>query len=177
MLKNKKSKKRGFENMKKFKKVIVALLAMVMVLGCLTVAASAAEDTVKVTVIWEGTEGTVNLYGWEGVDLGGWPGKQMTKVDAKTFTYDITPKGATCNLIADLGDKQPQTVDIKSVATDKGDITITVGAAGDDGKHAATVSYGTNANAGVSAPVAVAAIAVVSMVGIVVFAKRRTVAE
>ena len=53
--------------MKKFKKVIVALLAMTMVLGMLTVAAQAADGDVTVKVIWDGagTEST-SLYGWNG---------------------------------------------------------------------------------------------------------------
>ena len=163
--------------MKKFRKAIVALLAMVMVLGCFAVTASADEAKVKVTVIWDGADGqATSLYGWEGVDLGGWPGKEMTKVDAKTYTYEIAPTGDTCNLIANnsLG----QTVDITAVDTTKGEITITIGAKGDDGKYAATVAYGTvSTGTGVSAPVVAAAIAVISMVGIVVFTKRRTVAE
>ena len=58
MLKDRKiSKKRGNENMKKFRKVIVALLAMVMALGCFAVTASADTTKVKVTVIWEEADG------------------------------------------------------------------------------------------------------------------------
>ena len=167
--------------MKKFKKVIVALLAMVMVLGCLTVAASAAETDLKVTVKWAGAAGEdVSLWCWEdgGANFtgGNWPGKKMTKVDNETYEITIKVDAAKVCMIPSHA-SQGQTVDIKDIDTTKGDVTITIGEKGTDGKWTGTATYGTNANAGVSAPVAVAAIAVVSMVGIVVFSKRRTVAE
>lgn len=162
--------------MKKIKKLIVAIMAMAMVLGMLTVSASAAEDTVKVTVKWEGAGGVdTSLYGWNGAVVAGWPGDAMTKVDESTYTLDLKVTADTVSLIPNnsLG----QTVDIDGVDTTKGDITITIGEKNADGKFEATVSYA-DTEAGVSTPVvAVATVAVIALAGVVVCMKKRAVAE
>lgn len=172
-------KERNFK-MKKFRKLIVAVMAMALALGMLTMTASAAEDTVKVTVIWADAAGAdTSLYGWEGVDLGGWPGTAMTKVNDTTYTLDITPAGDTCMLIP--YNANGQTVDLGPVDLTKGDITITIGAKGDDGKYTAEVvvdSAAGGVGAGDATPIAVVAvIALVAAAGVVVCAKRRAVTE
>ena len=161
--------------MKKFKKLIVAVMAMALALGMLTMTASAAEDTVKVTVIWDDAAGAdTSLYGWEGVELGGWPGTQMTKVDDKTYTLDVTPTGDTCMLIPN--NANGQTIDLGPVELKNGDITLTIGAKGDDGKYTAEIAYG--GNTGDATPIAVVAvIALVAAAGVVVCVKRRAVTE
>lgn len=165
--------------MKKFRKAIVALLAMVMVLGCFAVTASADEDTVLVKVVWDGA-GTddMSLYGWDGADtLGGWPGKQMEAKGNGVYILEFAPSDKT-NMSLIPNKEGAQTVDLTGIDGSSGYVTITIGAE-DAGKYTATVDNTTkiDVNAGVSAPVVAAAIAVVSMVGIVVFTKRRTVAE
>ena len=155
--------------MKKFRKLIVAVMAMALALGMLTMTASAAEDTVKVTVIWEAAEGQdTSLYGWEGVDLGGWPGTKMTYADGK-YTLDITPTGSTCMLITNNG--LGQTADLGPVDLSTGYVTITVA---DD----LTAEVSTDVPTGDSTPIAVVAvIALVAAAGVVVCAKRRAVTE
>ena len=106
--------------MKKFKKVIVALLAMVMALGCLTVAASADEAKVKVTVVWDDAAGSdVGLYVWDSADnkvMGNWPGTTMTKVNDKTYTIEVPATADKLNMIANKTGGS-QTNDIKDVPT------------------------------------------------------------
>lgn len=170
-------KERNFK-MKKFRKLIVAVMAMALALGMLTMTASAAEDTVKVTVIWADAAGAdTSLYGWEGVDLGGWPGTAMTKVNDTTYTLDITPTGDTCMLIPN--NANGQTVDLGPVDLTKGDITITLGAKGDDGKYTAEVAADSQDSPnGDATPIAVVAvIALVAAAGVVVSVKRRAVTE
>lgn len=164
--------------MKKIKKLIVAIMAMAMVLGMLTVSASAAEEkTVKVTVNWTDAGGVdTSLYSWldggAGELLGGWPGTAMTKVDDDTYTIEIKTSADSINVIPN--NSKGQTADLK-VDTTKGDVTINVAA-----DLTAEVTYGSSsdAGAGVSTPViAVAAVAVIALAGVVVCMKRRTVAE
>ena len=162
------------------KKILSLVIVCTMVLGMLTVAAQAADGDVTVKVIWDGagTEST-SLYGWNGGDaLGGWPGTEMTAEGEGVYTLTFTPSDIT-NLALIPNNSLGQTVDLTDIDASSGYVTITIGAAGDDGKFAAEVdtTAPTDSSTGVSTPVAVAAIAVVSMVGIVVFAKRRTVAE
>ena len=158
--------------MKKFRKAIVALLAMVMVLGCLAVTASAAEDTYNVA-------GAAGLCGtdWDPA------GNQMEKdgdvwvkefKDVKKGTYEFKVVlngkwGTEYNLEGDASSGGGNA----SVEVKEDGSTVVVKF---DGTKA-SVTVATDSATGVSAPVVAAVIAVVSMVGIVVFAKRRTVAE
>lgn len=165
--------------MKKFRKVIVALLAMVMALGCLTVAASA--DETKYYVV-----GTMN--GW---DCAG--AIEMTDAGngVWTYTYDVadttmvefkivTVQNNWDTQISMGGGKNGGNFTYTPAAAGKITITLDTAKIGAEnaGDDAVTVAPATaEAPAGVSAPVVAAVIAVVSMVGIVVFTKRRTVAE
>lgn len=164
--------------MKKFKKAIVALLAMTMVLGMLTVAAKA--DETKYYVVG-------SMQGW---DIG--TSAEMTDAGNGIWTYTFEVADTTMvefKIVTDQSNWDSQISmgggknggNFTYTPEAAGNITITldtskIGAenAGDD---AVTTAAATDTPAGVSAPVVVAAIAVVSMVGIVVFAKRRTVAE
>lgn len=173
--------------MKKFRKLIVALLAMTMALGCLTMTASAADytDGGKLYVVgtfnsWgkhEEMTGNAGVYTYE-LDLtagttieykftvdGNWDGAQISAdgtgaEGSSNFKYSAEKDGTYVIKI-----------DTSKVTEGENDTKF-------NGKDAVTVGEkGADAPAGVSAPVVVAAIAVVSMVGIVVFTKRRTVAE
>ena len=170
--------------MKKFRKLIVALLAMTMALGCLTMTASAADytDSGKLYIVgaftdWKHTEmtGKDGVYTYE------------VKLEAGTFAYKFTPEGDWNHgeISPDGVNKADNNFSYEAAADGTYVFTIDTSKlkAGDDdtrwnGGDAVTVApKGTAPDAGVSAPVVVAAIAVVSMVGIVVFTKRRTVAE
>lgn len=178
MLKNKILKKERIENMKKFRKVIVALLAMVMALGCLTMTASA--DDTKYYVVG-------SMQGWN-------LGESIEMTDAGngvyTYTFDVADTTAVeFKIVTDQANWDTQIS--MGGGTNGGNFTYTPEAAGsltitldtakigaeNAGDEAVTVAPTADSNTGVSAPVVAAAIAVVSMVGIVVFAKRRTVAE
>lgn len=162
--------------MKKFKKVIVALLAMTMALGMLTMAASAAEDTYNVAgaaglcgVDWKPSENQMEKQA-----DGTWV-KEFKDIKAGTYEFKIATNGAWDNGEYNLeGDASSGGANAK-VTVEKDGSTVVVKF--DGTKASVEVKTGSDVSAGVSAPVAVAAIAVVSMVGIVVFAKRRTVAE
>ena len=162
--------------MRKIKKLIVAVMAMAMMLGMLTVSASAADDTIKVTVNWEGAGGVdTSLYSWldDGTKiLGEWPGTAMTKVDDDTYTIEVPASAEQINVIPNnsLG----QTADFK-IDTTKGEVTINVAS---DLSAEIVYAADSNAGAGVSTPVvAVATVAVIALAGVVVCMKRRTVAE
>ena len=190
MLKDRKNlKKRGNENMKKFRKVIVALLAMVMALGCLTVAASAAEykDSGKLYIIgsFDGWKEFKEMTGKDGVYTCEMDLVAGTAYEFK-FTVDNKSDWSMLQISADGGDygadgnfKYTPDADGKyKITIDTTKCTNGSSSKACNGKDAVTVAPATAApGAGVSAPVVAAAIAVISMVGIVVFTKRRTVAE
>lgn len=171
--------------MKKFRKAIVALLAMVMVLGCLAVTASAAEytDKGKLYVV-----GSFNDWGTH-VEMTGADGVYTYEVDLKagdcTFKFTLDGNWDGNQISADGKDfGDPSNFSYKAEADGKYVIKIdtskTTKGEGKaiNGADAVTVApKAADSGTGVSAPVVAAVIAVVSMVGIVVFTKRRTVAE
>ena len=162
--------------MRKIKKLIVAVMAMAMVLGMLTVSASASEDTVKVTVNWEGAGGVdTSLYSWldDGTKiLGEWPGTAMTKVDDDTYTIEVPASAEQINVIP--YNSHGQTKDLK-IDTTKGEVTINVAS---DLSAKIVYATGSDAGAGVSTPVvAVAVVAVIALAGAAICMKKRTVTE
>lgn len=178
MLKNKIFQKERIENMKKFRKVIVALLAMVMALGCLTMTASA--DDTKYYVVG-------SMQDWK---LG--ESIEMTAAGNGVYTYTFDVADTTAVEFKIVTDQSNWDTQISmGGGKNGGNFTYTPDAAGsltitldtakigaeNAGDEAVTIAPTADSNTGVSAPVVAAAIAVVSMVGIVVFAKRRTVAE
>ena len=166
--------------MKKFRKAIVALLAMAMTIGCFAVTAFAAEDP-KYYVV-----GSMN--GW---DCAG--AIEMTDAGSGIFTYTfdaadttkvefkiVTEQGNWDTQISMGGGKNGGNIEYTPEAAGKLTIKLDTAKIGENNEadEAVTVApAGADAPAGVSAPVVAAVIAVVSMVGIVVFTKRRTVAE
>ena len=163
--------------MKKFRKAIVALLAMVMALGCLTVAASADGDTYNIA----GAEGLCGVN-WdpsanqmEDNGDGTWV-KKFTDVAAGTYEFKVATNGAWDNGEYNLEGDASSGGANATVTVEEDGSTVVIKF---DGTKASVEVNPAAADAptGVSAPVVAAAIAVVSMVGIVVFTKIRTVAE
>ena len=159
--------------MKKFRKVIVALLAMTMALGMLTMAVSAAEDKYNVA----GAEGLCGVN-WDpsanemSKDGDVWV-KEFKDIKAGTYEFKIATNGAWDNGEYNLEGDASSGGANASVKVEKDGSTVIVKFDGEK----ASVEVVSDAPAGVTAPVVAAVIAVVSMVGIVVFTKRRTVAE
>lgn len=159
--------------MKKFRKLIVAVMAMALALGMLTMTASAAENTVEVTVNWEGATGQdTSLWCWDADNNytgGSWPGTQMEKVDDDTYKLTLTVGADKVNMIPNnsLG----QTADLNDIDVTSGKVTINVAA-----DLSADVVVGSDT--GDSTPIAVVAvIALVAAAGVVVCVKRRAVTE
>lgn len=169
--------------MKKFKKTIVALLAMTMALGMLTVAAKADGDTYtdggKLYFVGASTDwGFAEMTGSNGVYT------YEVELTAGTTEYKFTLQDSWADEINPGGSQAGGNFSYEVPADGKYVFTVDTSkvVAGEDATHwdgtdAVTVAAAADTSTGVSAPVVVAAIAVVSMVGIVVFAKRRTVAE
>ena len=117
--------------MKKFRKLIVALLAMVMVIGCLTMQASAAGDvTVKIVLTGEFVESAnnMNFYNWVPSEtLGGWPGTAMTKDSDGVFSINVTVPSSTTSISGKFnGDAQSN--DVTGLEVKKEVITVTMAA-------------------------------------------------
>ena len=159
--------------MKKFRKVIVAVLAMAMALGMLTMAAYADEATYNVA----GAEGLCGVN-WDPSanqmekDGDVWV-KEFKDVKAGTYEFKVATNGAWDNGEYNLEGDASSGGSNASVTVEKDGSTVIVKFNGEK----ASVEVVSDVTAGVSAPVVAAVIAVVSMVGIVVFTKRRTVAE
>jgi hypothetical protein len=88
-----------------------------------TVPGAAPAETVK--VIYKNPDGwaNVNLYTWDGIDLGAWPGKPMTKV-GNDFVYEFSKEnlGKSFKLIFNNG-SGAQTKDLGPVTLD-GDLVF-----------------------------------------------------
>ena len=120
------------------KKMIAIVLALMLCVSALSVVAFAAEGT-EVTIVPHESWEAVYVYTWGGVDMGGWPGTQVTaNADGK---YVVTINGTIEGMVIGSGDGKPQSVDIKDLDLTKSAALITIGEAGTDGKHAYTVSY------------------------------------
>ena len=163
--------------MKKFRKVIVALLAMVMALGCF--AATASADETKYYVVgsmngWDCKNAILMTDAGNGVWTYTFDAADTSKVEFKI----VTIQNNWDTQISKTGGKNGDNFDYTPDAAGKLTITLDTSKIGaeNNGADAVTVAKA-DTPAGVSAPVVAAAIAVVSMVGIVVFTKRRTVAE
>ncbi len=131
--------------MKNFKKAIVALLAMVMVVGTLTVTASAA-TVVNVTVSGEGAttmaageSNKLYFHSWGGYETGAWDAApEMTNSGNGTWTISNLTCSSALNCI--IKNSSGQTGDILGIAVDKADIYIEIPAQGDP-----VVTYGSAA--------------------------------
>ena len=120
------------------KKMFAIVLALMLCVSALSVAAFAAEGT-EVTIVPHESWEAVYVYTWGGVDMGGWPGTQITAdADGK---YVVTINGTIEGMVIGSGDGKPQSIDIKDLDLTKDAALVTIGEAGDDGKHAYTISY------------------------------------
>lgn len=162
--------------MRKIKKLIVAVMAMALALGMLTMTASAAEDTYNVAGVEAlcGVNWDPSANQMEKQDDGTWV-KEFTNIKAGSYEFKVATNGAWGNAEYNLDGDASNDGPNATVTVEEDNSTVVVSF--DGTKASVEVKTGSDVSAGVSAPVAVAVIAVVSMVGIVVFAKRRTVAE
>ena len=180
--------------MKKFKRLIVAVMAMTMMFGMFTVSASAAEDPGKMYIVgfnnWEefmemtangdGTYSyTVELVAGENkfkfTTEQEWPAAGKT---AAEVNVDGGVTGPDFKYTADVAGTYVVTLDFNKVI-DGGDATHFNGN-GDVNADGSAVSVvaSNNAGAGVSTPVvAVAVVAVIALAGVAICMKKRTVTE
>ena len=120
------------------KKMFAIVLALMLCVSALSVVAFAAEGT-EVTIVPHESWEAVYVYTWGGVDMGGWPGKQITAdADGK---YVVTINGTIEGMVIGSGDGKPQSIDIKDLDLTKAAALVTIGEAGGDGKHTYTISY------------------------------------
>lgn len=120
------------------KKMFAIVLALMLCVSALSVVAFAAEGT-EVTIVPHESWEAVYVYTWGGLDMGGWPGTEVTaNADGK---YVVTLNGTIEGMVIGSGNEKPQSVDIKDLDLTKPAALITIGEAGADGKHAYTISY------------------------------------
>ena len=120
------------------KKMIAIVLALMLCVSALSVVAFAADGT-EVTIVPHESWEAVYVYTWGGVDMGGWPGTEISaNADGK---YVVTINGTLEGMVIGSGNGKPQTIDIKDLDLTKDAALITVGEAGSDGKHTYTISY------------------------------------
>lgn len=170
------------------KKVLAVVLAMTMVFAMMAVSTAAAGGkTVEIKVIWtDAAAEAMGAYVCEG-DSGSWgaisaswPGDSMKGNGAGTFTIKYDNITATkLNIIPNCS--KGQTVNLEGISTATGYITITVGAAGSDGKFAATISTDapvTDTGSGVADYSGVYAVVAIAAIAVVGFSfRRKTVTE
>ncbi len=119
-------------------KMIAIVLALMLCVSALSVVAFAAEGT-EITIVPHESWEAVYVYTWGGVDMGGWPGTEITaNADGK---YVVTINGTIEGMVVGSGNGKPQSIDIKDLDLTKPAALITIGEAGGDGKHAYTISY------------------------------------
>ena len=163
--------------MRKIKKLIVAVMAMALALGMLTMTASAAEDTYNVAgaealcgVNWDPSANQM-----EKQDDGTWV-KEFTNIKAGSYEFKIATNGAWNNGEYNLEGDASSGGANATVTVEKDGSTVVVSF--DGTKASVEVKTGTDAGAGVSTPVvAVAVVAVIALAGAAICMKKRTVTE
>ncbi len=114
---------------KKFRSVFMTLVVLVGVLPVYSMTALAEDSqfTVNIEVDSSLGWGEVALYGWDGIDIGAWPGTKLTGSDNK-YTTNVTVSGETFNCIVNNNNNDGQTSDIEGIDATKGSCTIVIAA-------------------------------------------------
>ena len=174
--------------MKKFKKIIVAIMAMALALGMLTMTASAAEDPGELYAV-----GEINGWKHEKMESKGNGIYTITvELEAGKYEYKFTTEAGwpgsdntTCIEINDGGNAVGGGALILD-AKEAGKYTITVDYSkieeGGDAQHlsgtnAVTVTSGDVPAGDVAPIIAVSSLALVALAGVIVCLKKRTVTE